>query len=64
MENEIFKGNLLDVGLDNQGIVYNVYKQFNDNINVEYISGKDERKNIMEDYYDNCILLFLSLIHI
>ncbi|CAB1245464.1 class I SAM-dependent methyltransferase [Clostridium sp. WLY-B-L2] len=58
MENEIFKGNLLDVGLDNQGIVYNVYKQFNDNINVEYISGKDERKNIMEDYYDNCILLF------
>ncbi|HBC97446.1 MAG TPA: hypothetical protein DC034_11715 [Clostridium sp.] len=58
MENEIFKGSLLDIGLSNQGIVYNIYKQFNDDINVEYINGKDEQENIRENYYDNCIMLF------
>ncbi len=58
MEKEIFKGNLLDIGMDNQGIIYNIYKEFNDNINVEYVSGKEEGKNIKDDYYDNCILLF------
>ncbi|WP_333859888.1 class I SAM-dependent methyltransferase [Clostridium sp.] len=58
MENQIFRGNLLDVGLHNEGIIYNVYKEFNDNINVEYINGKEEEENIKEDYYDNCILLF------
>lgn len=58
MEKEIFKGNLLDIGMDNQGIIYNIYKEFNDNVNVEYVSGKEEGKNIKEDYYDNCILLF------
>ncbi|MDU7252170.1 MAG: class I SAM-dependent methyltransferase, partial [Clostridium sp.] len=26
MENEIFRGNLLDVGTDNYGIIYNIYK--------------------------------------
>lgn len=58
MENQIFRGNLLDVGLHNEGIIYNIYKEFNDNINVEYINGKEEEENIKEDYYDNCILLF------
>jgi hypothetical protein len=58
MENEIFRGNLLDVGLDNYGIVYNIYKEFNHEINVEYVSGEDEGKYIKEDYYDLCILLF------
>lgn len=53
MEKEIFKGNLLDIGMDNQGIIYNIYKEFNDNVNVEYVSGKEEGKNIKEDYYDN-----------
>lgn len=58
MEKQIFKGNLLDIGTKNQGIIYNVYKEFNDNVNVEYLSGKEEGKTIKEDYYDNCILLF------
>ncbi|MFL0196333.1 class I SAM-dependent methyltransferase [Clostridium sp. WILCCON 0269] len=58
MENQIFRGNLLDVGLENQGIVYNIYKEFNDDVNIEYINGKEEEKNIKENYYHNCILLF------
>ncbi|WP_446899559.1 class I SAM-dependent methyltransferase [Clostridium sp. LBM24168] len=58
MENEIFRGNLLDIGLDNNGIVYNIYKEFNHNINLEYIIGEDQEKNILEGYYDLCILLF------
>lgn len=58
MENEVFHGNLLDIGLENNGIVYNIYKEFNHNINLEYISGEDQGKNILEGYYDLCILLF------
>lgn len=58
MENEIFRGNLLDIGLENTGIIYNIYKEFNHGINVEYISGEDEREEIKEGYYDLCILLF------
>lgn len=58
MEHEIFRGNVLDIGLDNYGIIYNIYKEFNDNVTVEYISGKEEEENIKEDGYNSCILLF------
>lgn len=58
MEREIFRGNILDIGLDNYGIFYNIYKQYNDDVNVEYLSGKEEKKNISEDFYDSCILFF------
>ncbi|MGO5065053.1 class I SAM-dependent methyltransferase [Clostridium sporogenes] len=58
MENEIFRGNLLDVGTDNYGIIYNIYKQYNEDSNLQYIDGAEEKENIKEGYYDNCILLF------
>ncbi|MGO5072801.1 class I SAM-dependent methyltransferase [Clostridium sporogenes] len=58
MENEIFRGNLLDVGTDNYGIIYNIYKQYNEDSNLEYINGAEEKENIKDGYYDNCILLF------
>lgn len=58
MEREIFRGNILDIGMENQGIFYNIYKQYNDDINVEYISGKEGKKNIHENFYDSCILFF------
>ncbi|EJO5345997.1 class I SAM-dependent methyltransferase [Clostridium botulinum] len=58
MENEIFRGNLLDIGTDNYGIIYNIYKQYNEDSNLEYINGAGEKENIKEGYYDNCILLF------
>jgi hypothetical protein len=58
LEKEIFRGNILDVGLDNYGVVYNIYKQYHDNVNVEYISGKEEVESLKEEFYDSCILFF------
>ena len=58
LEKEIFRGNILDVGLDNYGVVYNIYKQYHDNVNVEYISGKEEVGSLKEEFYDSCILFF------
>lgn len=46
MENEIFRGNLLDVGTDNYGIIYNIYKQYNEDSNLEYINGAEEKESI------------------
>jgi len=58
LEKEIFRGNILDVGLDNYGVVYNIYKQYYDNVNVEYLSGNEEKESIKEGFYDSCILFF------
>jgi hypothetical protein len=58
MEKEIFRGNILDIGLENYGIIYNIYKEYDDDANIEYISGKEEERGIKENFYDNCILLF------
>lgn len=58
MENEVLTGNFLDVGMDNYGIVYNLYKENNEEIAVDYINGWGEKTNIEEDNYDGCVLLF------
>lgn len=58
LEKEVFKGNILDVGLDNYGIIYSIIKNYNDNINVDYINGHQNKNRIEENYYDNCILFF------
>jgi hypothetical protein len=58
MEKEVFVGNVLDIGYKNSGIIYNVYKHFNENTNVEYINGNNEKENIKKGDYDSCILLF------
>ncbi|QGU95703.1 class I SAM-dependent methyltransferase [Clostridium bovifaecis] len=59
MEKEIFTGEVLDIGADNYGVVYNVYKKSNKDFSVEYIDGRDKCKNIKENSYDSCVL-FLS----
>ncbi len=58
MESEMFKGNVLDISMDNNGVVYNIYKQHNHDINIDYISGKEEEINIKSNFYDICILFF------
>ena len=63
MEREIFRGNILDIGLENHGIFYNIYKQYNDDVNVEYLSGKEGKEKISEDFYDSCILFFSSAVY-
>lgn len=58
MEKEIFRGNILDIGFKNYGVVYNIYKEYNDDDNIEYVSGKEEKESIKENFYDSCIILF------
>ncbi|KGK87531.1 MULTISPECIES: hypothetical protein [unclassified Clostridium] len=58
LEDELFNGNLLDIGMSNTGIIYNLYKEFNVNPTIEYIDGKYDENKIEEKYYDNCVLLF------
>jgi SAM-dependent methyltransferase len=61
LEKEIFKGNLLDIGLANHGIIYNIYKEYtDDSSSIEYIEGKEEKIRIGEGVYDTCAL-FLTL---
>ncbi|MCB2306518.1 class I SAM-dependent methyltransferase [Clostridium estertheticum] len=59
LEKEIFKGNLLDIGFSNHGIIYNIYKEYvDDSSSVEYVEGKEEKKAIEEGIYDTCALFF------
>lgn len=58
MQQEVFTGNVLDIGMDNYGIVYNLYKKYNDEASIEYIHGKEEKNFIEKNSYDSCIMLF------
>ncbi|EET86846.1 conserved hypothetical protein [Clostridium carboxidivorans P7] len=58
MENQIFKGNVLDIGFENNGIIYNVCKEGSEDININYITGKEEETNVKNNFYDICILFF------
>ncbi|MGV8979817.1 methyltransferase domain-containing protein [Clostridium sp.] len=61
LEKEIFKGNLLDIGFSNHGIIYNICKQYiDDRSSVEYVEGKKDKIKIKEGSYDTCVL-FLTL---
>lgn len=56
---EIFEGNLLDIGFNNNGILYNGYKYFNNEFDVEYINGSEEKDLVEKGFYDNCTLMFV-----
>lgn len=57
MEHEIFRGNILDIGLDNHGIIYSLFKQYDNDVRVDYLEGT-EKKYIEKESYDTCILFF------
>lgn len=54
-----FEGNVLDIGEENYGIVYNLFKsnEEDDNI-VDYIEGIENKKSIEKGYYNNVVLFF------
>lgn len=56
MSNINFKGNTLDVGINNYGIIYNILKQTKNEISVDYYieNFSDEYRN----QYDNGVLFF------
>lgn len=58
LENEILTGNVLDIGFDNYGIVYNMYKHFNDEIALEYYEDGDLKIHSKGDNYDSCVMMF------
>jgi hypothetical protein len=58
MEQEILTGNILDIGKDHHGIVYSLFKQYNDETSVEYVSGKENKELIKKREYDSCVLFF------
>lgn len=58
LEEEMFQGNILDIGYNNYGVIYNLCKNYENEIAVDYVSSKDDREIIQEDFYDNCVMLF------
>lgn len=58
LEREAFLGNVLDVGFDNHGIVYEICKNVDDDIVVDYVGGDDEKERIEECFYHSCVIFF------
>lgn len=58
LENEVLSGNVLDIGFDNYGIVYNMYKHYNEEVALEYCEDSLSIKKIKNSYYNSCIMMF------
>ena len=58
LEKEIYSGNVLDIGLSNYGVVYNIYKHYNKSYSIDYFEGEEGESFIEKGVYDNCILFF------
>lgn len=55
MQDIILEGNILDVGGENYGIVYNIKKYLDDEVAVDYVESS---KGIETLGYDTCVLFF------
>ncbi|WP_343216372.1 class I SAM-dependent methyltransferase [Clostridium simiarum] len=54
-----FKGNVLDIGEENHGIVYNLFKNNEeDESTVDYIEGSENKSVLEKEYYHNVVLFF------
>lgn len=58
LQREVLTGNVLDIGNENNGVIYSIYKHYNDEATLDYISGREEKKEIEKNSYDTSILLF------
>ncbi|WP_315119993.1 class I SAM-dependent methyltransferase [uncultured Clostridium sp.] len=58
LSNEKIQGNILDIGIKNYGVIYNVSKHFSGNFDVNYIDERKDDVDIEENYYDCCTLFF------
>ena len=58
LEKEVFRGNILDIGLENNGIIYNVYKFYDEDIDVDYLEGVSNTEILKPNNYDTCIFFF------
>lgn len=57
---QMLKGNILEISVckQTQGVIYNLLKFYDKNIEVDIVNGKQEKKYIEENIYENCILFF------
>ncbi|MFD3156400.1 class I SAM-dependent methyltransferase [Haloimpatiens sp. FM7330] len=53
-----FDGNILDIGYDNYGIVYNLCKKNSEKLDIEYADDRSKKDCIKNNMYDYCILFF------
>jgi SAM-dependent methyltransferase len=58
LEKEAFLGNVLDIGIENHGIVYDLCKVIDDNITIDYISGEEDKEKIEKNFFDSCVIFF------
>ena len=58
LREENIVGNILDIGGNNYGVIYNISKKNNEDIEVDYIDGNKDTIIIEENYYDCCTLFF------
>lgn len=57
MQNLNLKGDVIDIGVKNYGIIYKICRQNDDEVAVEYLM--DEEKSLIErEYYDTAVLFF------
>ncbi|MEW9096220.1 MAG: class I SAM-dependent methyltransferase [Clostridiaceae bacterium] len=58
LSNEEIQGSILDIGIKNYGVIYNISKHFSKNFDVDYIDERKDDVKIEQDYYDCCTLFF------
>lgn len=55
---EVFQGDMLDIASGNNGIIYSFYKEYNNEVAVDYVNSKDREGFKLNQLYDTCVLLF------
>lgn len=59
LEKEVFRGNILDITYDSQGIIYNVNKYYDNFMEIDYLENENcMNEEKFKSYYDSCILFF------
>jgi hypothetical protein len=60
IDKQMLIGNILDISVckKTEGLIYNLLKFYDKNIEVDVVNGKVEKKYIEENLYENCILFF------
>lgn len=56
LSNIVFSGNLLEVNDRYEGIIYNLFKNSNDEVAVDYLDN--EEKKAEKEFYENIVLFF------
>jgi SAM-dependent methyltransferase len=58
LQKECFEGNVLDIGVDNLGIIYNMCKSSEDEVTVDYFEEDVDGKCSYKNCYDVAVLFF------